>query len=81
MRYLKGTLGCGLVYGKFKGIRARLHRCIDADYIGDLDRNRSLTGYLFIVYGSLINWKATLQHVVALSTTEVEYTTVTEVAK
>lgn len=81
MRYLKGTLGCGLVYGKFKGIRARLQRRIDADYTGDLDRKRSLTGNLFIVNGRLINWKATIQHAVALSTTEAEYTAITEVAK
>ena len=31
--------------------------------------------------GCLINWKATLQHVVALSTTEAEYTAATEAVK
>lgn len=31
--------------------------------------------------GCLINWKATLQHMVALSTTDAEYTAPTEVVK
>lgn len=31
--------------------------------------------------GCLVNWKATLQHVVALSTTEAEYTAATEAVK
>lgn len=31
--------------------------------------------------GCLVNWKATLQHVVALSITEAEYTTTTEAVK
>ncbi|KAH9716242.1 hypothetical protein KPL71_021390 [Citrus sinensis] len=48
---------------------------------GDLDRRRSLTGYLFMLNGCLINWKANLQHVVALSTTEAEFTATTEAAK
>ena len=31
--------------------------------------------------GCLINWQANLQHVVALSTTEAEFTTATEAGK
>ncbi|KAH9657534.1 hypothetical protein KPL70_023118 [Citrus sinensis] len=50
-------------------------------YLRDLDRRRSLTGYLYILDGCLINWKASLQHVVALSTTEAEYTAVAEAVK
>ncbi|WVZ74346.1 hypothetical protein U9M48_022542 [Paspalum notatum var. saurae] len=40
---------------------------------GDLDKRRSLTGYVFIVGGCLVSWKACLQATVALSTTEAEY--------
>ena len=44
----------------------------DSDYSGDLDKKKILTGYLFTLFGSIISWKASLQHVVALSTTEVD---------
>ncbi|KAH9685530.1 CCHC-type domain-containing protein [Citrus sinensis] len=81
MRYLSGTLSCGLVYGKNKGSCEGLLGFVDSDYAGDLDRRRSLTGYMFLFNDCLINWKATLQHVVDLSTTEAEYTAATEVVK
>ncbi|KAH9687881.1 Integrase catalytic domain-containing protein [Citrus sinensis] len=81
MRYLSGTLSCGLVYGKNKGSCEGLLGFVDSDYAGDLDRRRSLTGYMFLFNGCLVNWKATLQYVVALSTTEAEYTAATEAVK
>ncbi|KAH9800560.1 hypothetical protein KPL71_000707 [Citrus sinensis] len=70
LRYLKGTQQYGLVYGKSAGKVAGLYGYVDSDYAGDLDRKRSLTGYMFFLDGCLVNWKASLQHVVALSTTE-----------
>ncbi|XP_071913996.1 uncharacterized protein [Coffea arabica] len=45
----------------------------DSDYAGDLDRRRSLSGYVFCINGCAVSWKATLQPIVVLSTTEVEY--------
>ncbi|KAH9763592.1 Integrase catalytic domain-containing protein [Citrus sinensis] len=81
LRYLKGTQEYGLVYGKSVGKVAGLCGYVDSDYAGDLNRRRSLTGYMFFLDGCLVNWKASLQHVVALSTTEAEYTAVTETAK
>ncbi|KAG8481151.1 hypothetical protein CXB51_025916 [Gossypium anomalum] len=53
---------------------------VDADFAGDLDRRRSLTGYSFTIEGCAISWKATLQTTVALSTTEAEYMAITESA-
>lgn len=49
-----------------------------SDYVGDLDQIRSLTGYLFAFGNCVISWKATLQAIVALLTTKVEYMTITE---
>ena len=43
---------------------------INSNFSGDLDKRRSLTGYVFIVGGCAISWKATLQNIVALSTTK-----------
>ncbi|KAH9658994.1 hypothetical protein KPL70_023693 [Citrus sinensis] len=54
---------------------------VDSDFPGDLDKMRSQTGFLFTLGGCTVNWKATLQNVVALSTTEVEYTAVAEAFK
>jgi len=36
-------------------------------------RRRSTTGYVFKIWDATVSWKASLQHVVALSTTEAEY--------
>ncbi|XP_073103354.1 probable LRR receptor-like serine/threonine-protein kinase At3g47570 [Elaeis guineensis] len=51
------------------------------DFARDLDRRRSLTGYVFSVGGCAVSWKATLQSTVALSTTEVEFMAATEAVK
>ena len=53
----------------------------DSDFAGDLDERRSLTGYVFQLCGSCVSWKATLQSVVALSTTEAEFMSLTEAVK
>ncbi|KAG8475193.1 hypothetical protein CXB51_031757 [Gossypium anomalum] len=54
---------------------------VDADFVGDLDRRRSLTGYVFTIGGCAISWKATLQTTVALSTTEAKYMAIIEACK
>lgn len=54
---------------------------VNSDYARDLDNKKSLTCYLYIVNNCTINWKATLQSVVTLSTTEAEYTTKTQASK
>nr|GFA43775.1 retrotransposon protein, putative, Ty1-copia subclass [Tanacetum cinerariifolium] len=47
------------------------------DYAKDPDKGRSITGYVFMVHGCVVSWKATLQHVVA----EAEYMALTEAVK
>ncbi|KAG8489157.1 hypothetical protein CXB51_017144 [Gossypium anomalum] len=54
---------------------------VDVDFAGDLDRRRSLTGYVFTIGGCAISWKATSQTTVCLSTTESEYMAITEACK
>lgn len=70
LRYLAGTTGYGLIYGAEKYIEVSVEGYVDADYAGDLDKRRFLTGFLFMLNGCTINWKASLQSVVALLTTE-----------
>ena len=81
LRYLSGTVDYGLIYGTKRGTEVNVEGYVDADFAGDLDKRRSLTGYLFTLGCCTINWKASLQSVVALSTTEAEYTAAAEVFK
>ena len=68
LRYLKGTVEVGLVY-ESKGVE---ESCIqgycDSDYTADLDKRRSLTGYIFTIGGNVVSWKSNLLATVALST-------------
>jgi hypothetical protein len=54
---------------------------VDSDYATDLDKRRSLIGYVFTVGGCAVSWKATLQDVPAQSTTEAEYMAINEACK
>jgi hypothetical protein len=54
---------------------------VDSDYAAYLDKRRSLTGYVFIVGDCAVSWRATLQSVVAQSTTEAEYMAIAEACK
>ena len=48
---------------------------------GDRDNNRSTTGYVFTIGGTIVSWVSKIQSVVALSTTEAEYVAATEATK
>ncbi|KAG8501234.1 hypothetical protein CXB51_003342 [Gossypium anomalum] len=54
---------------------------VDDDFTGDLDRRRSLIGYVFTIGGCVISWKDTLQTTVTLSTTKAEYIAITKACK
>nr|GEY38499.1 retrovirus-related Pol polyprotein from transposon TNT 1-94 [Tanacetum cinerariifolium] len=71
----------GLVYGRGQGKHVDVDGFVDADYAKDPDKGRSVTGYVFMVHGCVVSWKATLQLVVALSTTVAEYMALTEAVK
>ncbi|KAJ4703769.1 Retrovirus-related Pol polyprotein from transposon TNT 1-94 [Melia azedarach] len=50
-------------------------------YLKDVDSRRFMTGYVFTLGSSVVSWKATLQPIMTLSTTEAEYMALTEAAK
>ncbi|GKD44676.1 retrovirus-related pol polyprotein from transposon TNT 1-94 [Tanacetum coccineum] len=79
--YAVSTVNVGLVYGINHGNHVDVTGFVDSDYAKDPDKGRSITGYAFLVQGCVVCWKATLQHVVALSTTEAEYMALTEAVK
>ena len=79
LRYLRGTTGHGIMFGKHEDTSVVGY--VDADYAGDMDSRRSTTGYVFTLCGGPICWRSTVQSLVALSTTESEYMAVAEAAK
>ncbi|PHU03574.1 Retrovirus-related Pol polyprotein from transposon TNT 1-94 [Capsicum chinense] len=80
-RYLKGTVNLGLVFDRNKVTFNNVVGFVDFDYGGDLDRRRSLSRYIFTLCSGSISWKASLQSIAALSTTEAEYVAATEGVK
>jgi ATP-binding cassette subfamily B (MDR/TAP) protein 1 len=54
---------------------------VDSDYAADLDKRRSLTGYVFTIGGCAVSWKATLHDVPTQSITEAEYMAINEACK
>ncbi|RVW18475.1 Retrovirus-related Pol polyprotein from transposon TNT 1-94 [Vitis vinifera] len=80
LRYVRGSLGVGLKFGSSKeGVG--IIGYVDLDYAGDLDKRRSTTGYIFILFGGPVSSKSQLQSIAALSTTEAEYIVATEAMK
>jgi len=79
--YLRGTTDVELVYDRGNGVSSSVIGYVDSDYVSDLDKRRSLTGFVFTLSGCAISWKVTLQSTVALSTIEAEYMAAAETVK
>ena len=67
LRYLKGSKDVCLTFTKSENFE--VEGFCDSDYSTDLDKRRSIIGYVFKVGGNTVSWRSTLHHVVALSTT------------
>lgn len=78
MKYLKGTFDFGLEFRKIGDI---LTEYVDSDYVSNLDKRRSLAGYIFTIRGCVVSWKATLQHTITLCTTKAQYIVITMAVK
>ncbi|XP_070026242.1 secreted RxLR effector protein 161-like [Nicotiana sylvestris] len=79
LQYIHNTVYVGLVFEQ-EGNQSVVGYC-DSDFAGDLDKQRSTTGYVFTFAKALVSWKSTLQSTIALSTTEAEYMTITKAVK
>jgi len=56
LRYLRGTARLDVVFRKLKiGKPKLLQGYVDADYAGDLDEQRFMTGYEFTVARSVVS--------------------------
>ncbi len=76
-RYLKGTLGHGLLYSG----NGKLVGWSDADWAGERSTRKSTSGFVFTIGGGAVSWSSKRQPVVALSTTEAEYMALCEACK
>ena len=81
LRYIQKTLDVGLIFKKDDMVGQHVVGYCDSDYVGNLDKRRSTTGYVFTFAKPPVSWKSTLQSTVALSTTKVEYMAITEAIK
>eukprot|EP00794_Sanderia_malayensis_P016556 gene16556-biopygen13988 len=72
LRYIKGTLDYGLIFDA-NNTELMLSGYADADWASDAQLRKSTSGYIFQLAGSTISWRSQKQSVVALSTTEAEY--------
>ena len=78
-KYLKGRIDIELVY---HGDMSCAFACYsNSDYGANLDAKRSVTRYAFTIGNFLVSWKATLQSIMTLSITEVEYMVLAKTAK
>lgn len=71
MRYLKGTIKLGVLYGRSG--KEELIAFTDSDYAGEIDDRKSTSGYVFRLGTGVVSWSSKKQPVVTLSTTEVEF--------
>ena len=60
LRYIKGTIDVGLVFKKDFTGNQECMRYVDSDYVGDLDKRRSITRYMFALFQASVSWSSTL---------------------
>ncbi|XP_074322800.1 secreted RxLR effector protein 161-like [Apium graveolens] len=71
LRYLKGTMDCGLLYHYLNEFK--LVGYCDSDWAGDIDDRKSTTRYVFFIGDTSFSWISKKQTIVTLSTCEAEY--------
>jgi hypothetical protein len=81
--YLCGTKFYVIWYqGKYGyDSEVNVHGFFDIDSVGDMDRRRSTSGYVFKMFDGAISWMSKRQVVIVLSTTEYEYMEATHGSK
>ncbi|OWZ15685.1 Integrase, catalytic core protein [Phytophthora megakarya] len=73
LRYVKGTIGYGLVIDGRSRTGKQLTAFVDSDYAKDIDTRRSVSGYVMQMGDCAITYSCKSQRTVALSSTEAEY--------
>ena len=81
LRYLKGTIACGMMFKHSLTKPSRLVGYSDSSHNIDPDDGRSTTGHIFYLGESPIAWCSQKQETVALSSCEAEFMAGTEAAR
>jgi hypothetical protein len=71
MRYVQGTKDYMLTYRSSDCLEIKGYS--DADYAGDKDEKKSMSGYIFTLAGGAISWRSSKQKLVASSTRHAEF--------
>jgi hypothetical protein len=71
LRYLCGTIDCGLSYIQGDGVK--LTRLTDADWVGNTMNRKSTLGCCFSLGSRVFSWFSKKQNLVALSSAEAMY--------
>ncbi|KAE8975490.1 hypothetical protein PF011_g24445 [Phytophthora fragariae] len=79
VRYLLKTKDVGIVYDGLLG--TQLEAYSDADWAGNWDDRRSVSGMLLMLCGAPVVWRSSFQKTVALSSTEAEYMALSDCVK
>ena len=60
LRYILDTIDVGLKFERDDNLGQCTVEYLDSDYVGDLDRCRPTTGYVFTLAKALVSWRSTL---------------------
>ncbi|KAI3450100.1 hypothetical protein Pfo_006765, partial [Paulownia fortunei] len=74
-RYLKKTPDKGLYFGRHEDRKVEVYT--DADWAGSVEDRKSTSGYCTFVWGNLVTWRSKKQTVVAKSSAEAEFRSMT----
>lgn len=77
LRYIQGTIDMKLVYRKYENVEP-LTGYVDSDWASDRNNRKSISGFVFKVFGNTVSWASRKQSTVALSSTEAEYMALAE---
>ncbi|GMF16153.1 unnamed protein product [Phytophthora lilii] len=86
VRYLLKTKYVGISYAKLSIVTdgqlgTQLVAYSDADWAGNRDDRRSVSGVMLLLCGAPVVWRSTFQKTVALSSTEAEYMALSDCVK
>jgi hypothetical protein len=73
LRYLRGTPSKGITYTRCASNGNIMEGFVDADWASDADSRRSIGGYVFMINGGAVSWKAKQQNCIAHSSAEGEF--------
>ena len=79
LKYLRKTTDLFLIFDE--GSELKVEGCTDSDFMTDIDDRKSISRCIFLCNSGTISWKSFKQLIIADSTMEAKYITVSKAAK